>query len=176
MSLNHLLSQVSENKTFNPRVNSLVVDGNIDAKTINGLTPITVQYGSWTPSIGDGGNSFTLSTADGKYTRIISGNGSTYYCSVRLMWTNLNGATGNVRVSIPAPISTSKNASTSCVIGYVSGVILSRQMIGVGDTISQVIFLEQLQGAGVPPVILTAAADFAASGEIQLNFSFNSDV
>ena len=57
----------------------------------------TVVHGTWTPTLSDGTNLATLSTALGSYTRI----GDLVLAEVSVLCTSIGSASGQVRVSMP---------------------------------------------------------------------------
>lgn len=130
------------------------------------VPPGTVSYGSYTPTIGDGTNNFTTSTALGKYAFI----GNLYFVSIRLVWTSKGSASGTQPVLISLPFTVgSSNVVTCASIGYYS-VTSSTNSINVDALTGQSSLSVWSSSAGFLSQLLVISA--SGSGEIRLNVTF----
>jgi len=81
---------------------------------------ISFSLTPYTPTVGDGSNFFTLSTAIGSYMNI----GPITIVFIHVVWTGLGGATGAIDISLP--FSSSTTPDRPCMtLGYMSGFTLA---------------------------------------------------
>lgn len=133
-----------------------------DNPTIN--NPIFgMSFSTYSPTIGDGTNNFTLSTANGYYLEI----GPLVFFWAHVQWTALNSASGNVLVSTPIPAGSIPDRPVPN-IGFISGInIGSGYFITCGidsGTASAKPFVNDNNGF----VAVLQVSQCNSSGEIQL--------
>jgi len=119
---------------------------------------------TYTPTIGDGTNNFTTSTASGQFSR--SGNIVSFW--LRIMWTSKGSASGNIRVSLPLTINASISRA-AFTLGFGNGLSTTGfiTLAANGNNAYTEIFSLV---AGVETQITDAS--FSASGEIQISGTY----
>ncbi len=123
---------------------------------------------TYTPTIGDGTNNFSTSSATGYYMRV----GGRTFLSVRVVWTGKGSAVaGNIlRISLPFTTSSSPNRYTYS-FGYVAGITSTTQLLAVtNDAENYIRFFTFVSGAAPNAVNVSGAA---TTGEIQLSGFIN---
>lgn len=118
---------------------------------------------TYTPTIGDGTNNFTTTTANGYYLQI----GSYYFISIHIIWTGKGsaGASNEVRVSLPITTGSSPDRSTFTV-GFTNGITTATQLMCVANNATSYVNYYILVSGGSPTKLIVST--FATSGEIQL--------
>ena len=122
---------------------------------------------TYTPTIGDGVNSFATSHAQGAYSKI----GNRVFVEIWLVWTATNSAvsTNNLAVSLPFAVGVSPRAVFSP--GYVSGISFGNQLTASASQGASTISFFNLSPTGAIPAFVKVG-NCAASGELQLMGSF----
>jgi hypothetical protein len=82
-------------------------------------TVTTIKTGTYTPTIGDGTNNFTMTNAEGWYSQI----GDTVHFSAWLNWSGKGSATGAMRISLPFNISGTSFYRSSVSFGSTTGLV-----------------------------------------------------
>lgn len=120
---------------------------------------------SYTPTVGDGANNFTLSTAIGRYVRIAAMVTVDIWC----IWSSKGAATSAVRISLPFGVGPGWRRPVFA-IGFTNGVPFTGMMTCSGQNSQLFVNLIDITAAGVSSSI--TCASMAASGEIQLSGSY----
>ena len=121
----------------------------------------TIDSGTWTITMGDVTNAFTLSSEAGEYHRI----GKMIFASGRVNWSGKGSATGNISVSLPFTPVGDRTIGTS---GFASNITFNSQLVYVvGD---RGLRFWQLNSGSVSTTL--AASAFGPSGEIQFSCNF----
>jgi hypothetical protein len=126
------------------------------------------QEGTWTITMGDGTNNFTLSTNTGYYTRI----GNMYYCTIHTIWTSKGSASGSIRINLPATINASKSPRIVGTVGYMKGILFLTQLAVIGSGGSSYLTVWDLALLGGSPSQLTNTS-FSGTGEFQTSVFFS---
>ncbi len=142
----------------------LTVTGSLDAGSIGGI----VTTGTWTPTIGDGTNDFTTTTAVGEYRKIEN----QYFCNIRVIWNSKGSASGNIEISLP---DTSIDDSVNGTIGISAGVtfdLSTGEMISAHGTGNSLNFYRVGSDTSATPVFLSDSS-FGNFGEIHISVNFS---
>lgn len=139
----------------------VVTDASKNISTVSSPT-------SYSPTIGDGTNSFTTTTAQGVYYKL----GALIFLQIRLVWTGKGSATAGsaVRISLPFSIgaSTSKVAAS---IGYAEGVIFPDDFFTAdGASGNAYLGLYSLSNSGSVTQLLVS--DMLSAGELSLSLTY----
>ena len=127
--------------------------------------------GSWTVTVGDGTNNFSISgggVADGEYTRI----GNVYHCWINYGWTSKGSASGNIRVSLPVATNGTTSPRIGAALGYLSGLTFSNQLVLMCNGGDSYMTFYDLSKTGGGPTALTNTS-FASSGFLQASVFFS---
>lgn len=123
---------------------------------------ITTTIQTYTPTIGDGTNNFTTSTANGQYVRV--GNLVSFW--LHLIWTSKGAAAGNIRISLPLTVSASVSR-TSFSIGYFNTIAFTGQITANSANTLNYAELFNTTLLGVATQVQVSA--FSATGELQIS-------
>jgi len=139
----------------------VVTDASKNISTVSSST-------SYSPTIGDGTNSFTTTTAQGVYYKL----GALIFLQICLVWTGKGSATAGsaVRISLPFSIgaSTSKVAAS---IGYAAGVIFPDDFFTAdGASGNAYLGLYSLSNSGSVTQLLVS--DMLSAGELSLSLTY----
>lgn len=122
---------------------------------------------SYTPTIGDGTNNFTTTTATGNYYKI----GHMYFVKIFLVWTNKGSAVAGsvLRVSLPAAVGAT--STTPADIGLTQGAgFTGNSFTSFASAGNQYIQFSGMTNAGAQSNV--TVSQFAASGQIQLSITY----
>lgn len=129
----------------------------------------TIPYykeGTWTPTVGDGTNNFTLTTAIGNWTR--KENEVTFYC--RVVWSSKGSASGTVRISLPFTVRNITSFRVAFYLGKVNGVTFADGIEAATDGNLAYLVLRSLTSGTNDAAI--AASGYASTGEIWISGTF----
>lgn len=132
-------------------------------------TSTFVRTGTWVPTVGDGTNLFTLTTALGYYSRI----GDTVFFSTSIVWTSKGSASGAIRISAPFTcFSDSTNYRGSPTVSFSNGIAFASGMLAAQMSGNTAYFvLANILQAGTAPTAITDA-NCSAAGSLQLGGFF----
>jgi hypothetical protein len=146
---------------------SIDILGNANtATTATNSNSVTGTFTSYTPTIGDGTNSFVTSLASGFYLDL----GTVIFVNGRITWTGKGSAVAGsaVRVTLPTTINAIKNNSVSINIGNSTGISFTNVTLqGLATTGNDFFNLHSASTIGTKTIINVSGA--SASGDIQFN-------
>lgn len=123
---------------------------------------------TYTPTIGDGTNNFTTSTAQGRYYKI----GSFYSASIEVVWSSKASAVAGSTVVISLPAASAVTDPVAGTIGYASGVsYTSGTLFCANGGNAATVSLYSTSTGGVASAALTVS-QMSASGELIINVNF----
>jgi hypothetical protein len=93
--------------------------GGAASMVLTNNTVTTIKTGTYTPTIGDGTNNFTMSNANGWYSQ----SGDTVNFSAWLNWSGKGSATGAMRISLPFSITGAGFYRSSVSFGSTTGLV-----------------------------------------------------
>jgi len=131
------------------------------------------ETGTFTPTLGDGTNNYTLSTASGNYTRI--GRQVTAY--IAITWTSIGsaGATGLQLGGLPYTSASATNFRAGANLAYVEGLDNSAGKQIISDLLlSRTYLIFYLINDNAAPTVLLANTSSSA-GLLQLSISYMVD-
>ena len=129
----------------------------------NMLNIITKSY---TPTLGDGTNNFTLTTASCTYYLI----SSFVIVNMRVVWSSIGSATGGLRLALPATVGTSTQRA-SCTIGFANGVgFTGNTLTATASSLTQYATFYGISTSGVVTQVNASAC--ASTGEIHLHAAY----
>ena len=138
--------------------------------TTNGSSALTsvASASSYTPTIGDGTNNFTVSSAIGNYFQI----GPLVFVHMNISWTGKGSASsGSVaQISLPSAIGASLSRASGC-IGQSTGIGFTGSMLEIrAASGSSAASLEGFSNTGT--VTAVTVSQFATSGNLQCFFCY----
>ncbi len=118
---------------------------------------------SYSPTIGDGTDNFTMSIQDGYYVLV----GNLVYFEIRLDWTSKGSAisTSSLRISLPFTVASERVGFS---LAYLTGFTFNNQLTAGANNGASYLLLYNLSNSGGSPSNETVA-DCATSGEIQVS-------
>jgi hypothetical protein len=119
---------------------------------------------SYTPTLSSSSGNFSASTQSGYYAKV----GNLIYFEAWIVWQSTNGASGNISVTLPLPV-----VSTRAVfhIGYVNGITGVNQLVAIATSGNSSASIDNFSGStgnttGVP------VSDCKNTGEIQITGTY----
>lgn len=129
---------------------------------------IAIPYfkeGTWTPTIGDGVNNFTTTTAEGTWKQTEN----VVEFSLRVIWTSKGSASGAIVISLSASAAAGI-APVPVSFGYTENVTFSDMLAGsISASASSIDLWDIITGSGVGSV---TAADCGTSGQMAISGKF----
>ena len=131
-------------------------------------TVTTITSAAYTPTIGNGTVSFTMSTQVGEYSII----GDMVVWSANIVWSSLNNvkSSSTVQVSLPSTVVNIANYSPLVSIMSINGFSFSTYITALGAP-SAAFITFQGPASGSTPSIVTVSS-LAATGAIQVGGSY----
>jgi len=123
---------------------------------------------SYSPTLGDGTNTFTMTTQTGSYYKI----GHVYLVNVDIVWTGKGSASSgsSTRASLPAAIGAS-NTRVSCAIGYANGISFTGSyLVASGTNGNSYITFNGFSNTGTPTGV--TVSQFGTAGELQFSCTY----
>lgn len=127
--------------------------------------PVGNELLTYTPTIGDGTNNFTTSTATGHY--IVTGRVVNFFAYV--VWTSKGSASGTIKLSLPLMASASVDRF-SFDIGFNTDITFTDMLVGEGSASTPTLNLVNIISGGTSGFITDA--DVGASGQLQVGGAF----
>jgi hypothetical protein len=120
---------------------------------------------AYVPTLGDGVNNFTTSTAQGDYSQM----GNVTFVEIWLVWTGKGSASAASPLYISLPFASS-SPRAMFTLGFVNGITSTNQLVANANLGSAKINLWRFVSGGGPATIPVSSC--ATSGEIQLSGFF----
>jgi hypothetical protein len=129
-------------------------------------SPYFNEYGTWTPTLGDGTNNFTMSSQFGDYCRM----GGLVFLNGRLSWSSKGSASGSIRLSMPFAKESSWNNS-AIQFTFMDGISTSNVQIGAQfpGTTDYVNFYGSDTTTSFKAIDVLVVGDYDTSGQIHFN-------
>lgn len=167
----HILNAATSSNalSIDPTTNAINTSGNFTtggSLTVNGSLGAGIS--TWTPTIGDGTNNFSTSTASGQYTKL----GNMVWFTLDIIWTSKGSAVAgsNLNVSLPLAISSSWHRA-SFTMSFVQGLTWTASTGFVVTTASagnsNTQFYEILASGSGPTQLLVS--NTSTAGEMQIS-------
>jgi len=120
--------------------------------------------GTYTPTIGDGTYTFTMTTQTGVYSQF----GNAYFVSIHIIWSGKGSATGTIQITLP--FTTASNGGVYAFsLGYNSGLYYTSTSTQVMASANSNANFVQLFGIGTSGTTIISASNLGTSGELQLS-------
>ena len=162
-----MTNQMAVSNTGVVNIPNLTNTGIITADGSSNLASITAAS-TYTPTIGDGTNSFTTSTALGRYYKI----GSLYFVSINLVWTSKGSASGASAIEVLLPATCAATDLVAATVGYAAGITYTSGTLmcaNAGNSSNVSFYSISTGGAASPPLTVSQAS---TTGNIILNLTF----
>lgn len=173
-------ADISANAVTNAKLDTMTnntIKGNVSGSTAapSDLSAANVRamlgdsVGTWAPTVGDGTNNFSLSTALGHYTILQN----TVFYTIHVIWSSKGSATGNMRVSLPFASLSTTNYRGSANVGWSTGLVWTQAVkdcfpiASLDNNVSYInIGSEASDGTSTVNVACSAAA---STGDMQIS-------
>jgi hypothetical protein len=162
---------INLNKSVNVpglNVSALTANSAVFTDASKNLTTNSPAVLTYTPTIGDGTNNFTTTTATGQYQKI----GHLYIGQIFVAWTSKGSASSGsqLRVSFPTAVGAS-NSRVSLALGYLSGIgFTGSQLVATASSGNSYATFFGFSNVGLPtPAVISQSQN---AGELQAFFAF----
>lgn len=145
-------------------VGGLATANNAVLQTNSSGVPSLSALQTYSPTIGDGTNNFTTSSANGFFYRV----GALTFVNINIAWTNKGSASAGSALMLSLPITSGASpGSNTFSLGFINGITSATQILAFANgTDSKIQFVSAISGSSATSILVSGAA---TSGQIQLS-------